>query len=59
MDAQTDADGNVAAGAYQQIFWILIGSAILAAISSLALYLYLRKRREPVEAEAPVETVAA
>jgi MFS family permease len=59
MDAQTDADGNVAAGAYQQIFWILIGSAILAAISSLALWLYLRKRREPVEAEAPVEAVAA
>jgi len=34
MDAKTDAAGNVAAGAYQQIFWILIGSAVLAAISS-------------------------
>nr|WP_300151413.1 MFS transporter [Propionicimonas sp.] len=59
MDAQTDAEGNVAAGAYQQIFWILIGSAILAAISSLALWLYLRKRREPVSAEVPVEVAAA
>lgn len=45
LDAQTDADGNVAAGAYQQIFGILIGSAVLAAVSSLGLYLYLRRSR--------------
>ncbi|MCG2800369.1 MAG: MFS transporter, partial [Cellulomonas sp.] len=45
LDAQTDASGNVAAGAYQQIFAILIGSAVLAAISSLGLYLYLRRSR--------------
>ncbi|HEY3548514.1 MAG TPA: MFS transporter [Propionicimonas sp.] len=45
LDAQTDADGNVAAGAYQQIFGILIGSAVLATIAALGLYLYLRRSR--------------
>ncbi|MCG2803439.1 MAG: hypothetical protein L6311_15275, partial [Cellulomonas sp.] len=45
LDAQTDASGNVAAGAYQQIFAILIGAAVLATISSLGLYLYLRRSR--------------
>lgn len=59
MDAQTDADGNVAVGAYHQIFWILIASAILAAIASLVLWLYLRKRRETTEAAPPAEVVAA
>ena len=59
MDAQTDAAGNVAAGAYQQIFWILIGSAVLAALASLGLYLYLRKARSSVEAEAPTTLTAA
>lgn len=59
MDAQTDAAGNVAAGAYQQIFWILIGSAVLAALASLGLYLYLRKARPSVEAEAPTTLTAA
>jgi MFS family permease len=55
MDAQTDAAGNVAAGAYQQIFWILIGAAVLAALSSFALYLYLRKVRPAVTAETPAQ----
>jgi sugar phosphate permease len=55
MDAQTDAAGNVGAGAYQQIFWILIGSALLAAISSLLLWVYLRKTRPTVSAEPPAE----
>ena len=55
MDAQTDAAGNVGAAAYQQIFWILIGSALLAAISSLLLWVYLRKARPAVAAEPPAE----
>lgn len=59
MDAQTDAAGNVQAGAYQQIFWILIGSAVLAAISSLGLYLYLRKAKGTAQVEAPVAATAA
>lgn len=58
MDAQTDAAGNVTAEAYQQIFVILIISAILAALSSLALWLYLRKRRESAVEQAPAETAA-
>jgi len=57
MDAQTDAEGNVAAGAYQEIFWILIGSAVLAALASLVLWLYLKKRNAPVEAEPPATAV--
>jgi sugar phosphate permease len=59
MDAQTDAAGNVAAGAYHQIFWILIGSAVLAALSSLVLFLYLRKARGRVEAKVAVDATAA
>jgi len=58
MDAKTDAAGNVAAGAYQQIFWILIGSAVLAAISSGLLWLYLRKAHHVMKAEVPAEAVA-
>lgn len=58
MDAQTDAAGNVAAGAYQQIFWILMGSALLAAVSSLLLWVYLRKARRGA-AEASPATVNA
>ena len=57
MDAQTDAAGNVAASAYQQIFWILNGAALLAVIASLGLYLYL-KARPRVEAERPVEVAS-
>lgn len=53
MDAQTDAAGNVAAGAYQEIFWILIGAAILAAISSMVLYFYVRKAHPATEANTP------
>jgi len=58
MDAQTDAAGNVAASAYQQIFWILNGAALLAAVASLGLYLYLRKTRPEVKADAGVEVAA-
>ncbi|HEX7659968.1 MAG TPA: MFS transporter [Pseudonocardiaceae bacterium] len=57
MDARTDSAGNVEASAYQEIFWILIGSAVLAAIASLVLYLYLRSRR--ASAKAPVSAPAA
>jgi MFS family permease len=57
MDAQTDAAGNVAASAYQQIFWILNGAALLAVIASLGLFLYL-KAHPRVEAERPVEVAA-
>jgi MFS family permease len=59
MDAQTDAAGNVQAGAYHQIFWILIASAVLAAISSLGLFLYLRKSRTSTQAEVAVAATAA
>lgn len=59
MDAKTDAAGNVQAGAYQQIFWILIASAVLAAISSLGLYLYLRKSRAVAQDEVAVAATAA
>lgn len=59
MDAQTDAAGNVAAGAYQQIFWILNGSALLAVVASLGLFLYLRKARPQVAEERPVDVAAA
>lgn len=59
MDAQTDAAGNVQAGAYQQIFWILVGSAVLAAIASLGLYLYLRRARAAAQVEAPLTAPAA
>jgi MFS family permease len=58
MDAQTDAAGNVAASAYQQIFWILNGAALLAAVASLGLYLYLRKTRPEAKADAGVEVAA-
>ncbi len=58
MDAQTDGAGNVAASAYQQIFWILNGAALLAVIASLGLFLYL-KAHPRVEAERPVEIAAA
>ncbi|MCV2394467.1 MFS transporter [Actinotalea sp. M2MS4P-6] len=60
LDAQTDADGNVAAGAYQQIFMILVGSAVLAAIASLALFFYLRRTRsrdQVAERESVTATV--
>lgn len=59
MDAQTDAAGNVQAGAYHQIFWILIASAVLAAVASLGLYLYLRKARTSTEVEVAVPASAA
>ena len=59
MDAQTDAAGNVQAGAYHQIFWILVASAVLAAVASLGLYLYLRKVRGKAEVEVPVAATAA
>ena len=39
--------------------WILIGSAVLAALASLGLYLYLRKARPSVEAEAATTLTAA
>ncbi|MDR1236880.1 MAG: MFS transporter [Propionibacteriaceae bacterium] len=54
MDAQTDSAGNVAAGAYEQIFYILIGGAVLAALSSLALWLFMKKNpAAKAEAAAP------
>ncbi|HMO12083.1 MAG TPA: hypothetical protein PKB06_11415, partial [Actinotalea sp.] len=59
LDAGTDADGNVAAGAYQQIFGILIGSAVLAAIASLGLYLYLRTVRSRAVVAPELERVGA
>ncbi len=45
MDANLDAEGTATAAAYQEIFWILNISAVLAALSSLVLFLYIKKRR--------------
>jgi MFS family permease len=45
MDAQTDAAGTVAASAYQSIFLILIAAAVLAAIVSFFLFLYVKKSK--------------
>ncbi|HWB35398.1 MAG TPA: hypothetical protein VHA75_05160, partial [Rugosimonospora sp.] len=59
MDAQTDAAGNVESGAYHEIFWILIGSAVLAAIASMVLYLYLRRVRGRADAKVAVSAAAA
>ncbi len=59
MDARTDSAGNVEAGAYHQIFWILIGSAVLAALGSLVLYLYLRKVRNRTDARVALGAAAA
>lgn len=58
LDAQTDADGNVAAAAYEQIFMILVGSAVLAALASLGLYLYLRKTRSRTEVRQLADVAA-
>jgi MFS family permease len=44
MDAQTNAEGVVAAGAYQSIFLILIAAAVLAALSSLVLFVYVKRK---------------
>ncbi|MDR1710281.1 MAG: MFS transporter [Propionibacteriaceae bacterium] len=55
MDAQTNAEGVVAAGAYEQIFYILIGGAVLAALSSVALYLWVKNHPAKVDAEAHPE----
>lgn len=43
MDSHTDAAGTVGVAAYQSIFYILIGAAILAALASLALFFYVRR----------------
>jgi len=45
MDTHLDAAGGVAASAYEMIFWILIGSAILAALASALLFVYLRRKQ--------------
>ncbi|WP_159806409.1 MFS transporter [Cellulomonas citrea] len=58
LDAQTDAAGNVAAGAYQQIFGILIGSAVLAALASVGLYLYLRRSHKRTDESVLDRSVA-
>jgi sugar phosphate permease len=56
MDTNPDANGEVGAAAYEMIFVILIGAAVLAAIFSLVLFLYLRRKNahetkpEPVSA---------
>ncbi|MDR0489075.1 MAG: MFS transporter [Propionibacteriaceae bacterium] len=59
MDAGIDASGNVGAGAYQTIFMILIGSAVLAAVFSLVLYLYLRNKKNKGTDEVADGTSAA
>ncbi|MCL2736779.1 MAG: MFS transporter [Propionibacteriaceae bacterium] len=45
MDSHTDTAGAVSASAYQMIFMILIISAVLAAVSSLVLFFYLRNKK--------------
>ncbi|HEY0118002.1 MAG TPA: MFS transporter [Cellulomonas sp.] len=59
MDAHSDAAGNVEASAYHEIFWILIGSAVLAAVASVGLYLYLRKVHARAGAKVAVAAAAA
>jgi MFS family permease len=56
MDAQTDAAGNVAASAYHEIFLILIGAAVLAAVVSFILFLYVKKSNAK---KAALESAAA
>jgi len=51
MDNHTDANKVVAPAAYQQMFLILIGSAIIAAAVSAVLYFYVRKNRAKLEAK--------
>jgi sugar phosphate permease len=55
MDAQKNADDVVAVSAYRTIFMILIGAAVLAAISSLVLYIFVRKNRARLEAREQAE----
>ncbi|MDR0500211.1 MAG: MFS transporter [Coriobacteriales bacterium] len=58
MDAQSDAAGVVAASAYEQIFLLLIAAAVLAAIFSLVLFLYIKRNKARLAA-AEAEQVAA
>ncbi|MDR0283615.1 MAG: MFS transporter [Propionibacteriaceae bacterium] len=44
MDSHADAAGNVGAAAYETIFAILIGAAVIAAVCSLILFLYVRRQ---------------
>jgi predicted MFS family arabinose efflux permease len=58
MDAKTNADGVVAAGAYQQIFYILIAAAVLAAVASAALYVYVRRNGDKLRQAAELSTAS-
>jgi len=53
----TNADGGAIAGvaAYQQIFYWLIGAAVLAAVFSFILRVYVRKNQARLEAAEAVE----
>jgi MFS family permease len=55
MDSQVDAAGNVAASAYEQIFLILIVAAVLAAIASFVLFLYVKRNKERLAAAETAE----
>ncbi|MCL2806993.1 MAG: MFS transporter [Coriobacteriia bacterium] len=50
MDAQADASGVVAAGAFHEIFFILMASAALAALSSCVLYVYVKRKNAKLDA---------
>ncbi|MCL1841206.1 MAG: MFS transporter [Propionibacteriaceae bacterium] len=59
MDARTDAAGNVASSAYEIIFMILVGAAVIAAIFSLILFLYVRKNGAKLEQQAAASAAIA
>jgi phosphate/sulfate permease len=54
MDSQVDGAGNVAAGAYEQIFLILIVAAVLAAIASFVLFAYVKRNNAKLAAAGAV-----
>jgi len=61
MDAQTDAAGVVGVGAYETIFIILIGSAVLAAVSSFVLFAYAKRndKKQSASEECAIATPAS
>jgi hypothetical protein len=58
MDAGADAAGVVSAGAFTTIFFIIIGAAVLAALSSFVLFVYVKRNRARLEANAAADADA-
>ncbi|MDR3052348.1 MAG: MFS transporter [Coriobacteriales bacterium] len=53
MDGQTNAAGDVAASAYQEIFLILIGAALLATLASLVLFFFVKRKNAKLDKTTP------